>query len=299
MSGRPCFLVFTLYGFVLGTLWGWAGRAAAHGDYHEVAKEVEEALKQQPENAELHFRLALASQEHGEWAVALEASERAERLAPGRHPVALVQGMALARGGHTKAAEARLNEFLLRCPGHSKGLVERARIRVKLNRPADAAHDYEAALANNHQAEAETYLEAVATWMRLGDPARAAALLDQGINHLGNHPELLNRAVELATEQGKTSAALVYLNALQTVSPRPEECLARKARLLTQAGDLPAARRAWEELRLHLDGLPSLQRGLPHISRLGEEAQAALGGRSSPPPVQATPAPPHRTSSLP
>lgn len=299
MLGRPCFLVFTLYGFVLGTLWGWTGRAAAHGDYHEVVKEVEEALKRQPEDSELHFRLALASQEHGEWAVAMEASERAERLAPGKHPVALVQGMALATGGHPKAAEARLNAFLLQFPGHSKALQERAQVRVTMNRLAEAADDYEAALANNRQSDPETYLEAAAARVRLGDRPRAASLLKEGIKRLGNHPELLNRAVDLAAEQGETTTAIGYLDALQSVSPRPEECLARKARMLTQAGDTPAARQAWDHFCRHVEGLPNLQRGQPHISLLWEEALTALGGCPSPPPVQASPAPPNRTSGAP
>lgn len=298
MATQPRFQLIQLPCLVLGLICGWTSLVWAHGDYHAVVDEIERALKKEPDNADLHFRLAVACQEHGEWTSALVELERAERLAPGKHPVVLIQGQALAKGAQWQAAETVLDEFLIAHPAHAKALAERGRVRMKLNRTDEATHDFRAALANSRHPEPDLFLETAEVLISQGDRSEAAQVLDQGITRLGHIPELLERAIEVAVADGQFEAALSHLEALRQTQ-QPEEWLARKAGLLAQAGHQAASLVIWRELRDHLLALPNLQRGQPRLSRLLEEAQLALGGRPAPAVVLAPPATARPSASAP
>ncbi len=299
MASLPRFFAIGLRGLMFSLVCGWASWTCAHGDYHEVVAEIEAALKKEPENAELHFRLAVACEEHGEWSSALVALERAERLAPGKHPVALVQGLALAKGGQWQAAEAVLGEFLTTHPIHAKALTERARVRLKLNRPDEAIRDFQMALKSAREPEMEVFLETAEVWVSQGDRAEAAKVLNDGIARLGPHPELLERALEMAVAEGQFEVAMGHLEVLKQTSPQPQAWLARKAGLLAQAGRRDEAQTMWRELRDHLLALPNLERGQPHLSCLLKEAQTALGEAPAPAAVNAPPAEAKRPFSTP
>lgn len=290
MASLPRFFAISLRGLMFSLVCGWASWACAHGDYHEVVAEIESALKKEPENSELHFRLAVACEEHGEWSSALVALERAERLAPGKHPVALVQGLALAKGGQYQAAEAVLGEFITAHPHHAKALTERARVKLKLKRPDEAIRDFQTVLKTAREPEMEVFLEIAALWVSQGNRAEAAKVLNDGIARLGPHPELLERALEMAVAEGQTEVAMGHLEALKQTSPQPQAWLAQKAKLLAQAGRREEAQTMWRELRDHLLALPNLERGQPHLNRLLEEAHTALGEPPVPAVVNAPPA---------
>lgn len=299
MASLPRFFAISLRGLMFSLVCGWASWACAHGDYHEVVAEIESALKKEPENAELHFRLAVACEEHGEWSSALVALERAERLAPGKHPVALVQGLALARGGQWQAAEAMLSEYLTAHPSHAKALTERARVRLKLKRPDEAMRDFQTVLKSAREPEMEVFLETADLWVSKGEQAEAAKVLKDGIAQLGPHPELLERALERAMAEGHTEVAMDHLEALKQTSPQPQAWMARKARLLAQAGRRDEAQAMWRELRDHVLALPNLERGQPHLNQILEEAQTALGEPPVPAVVKAPPAETKRAIAMP
>lgn len=290
MASLPQLFAISLRGLMFSLVCGWTTSACAHGDYHEVVAEIESALKKEPENAELHFRLAVACEEHGEWSSALVALERAERLAPGKHPVALVQGLALAKGGQWQAAEAVLSEYLTAHPSHAKALTERARVRLKLKRQDEALRDFQTVLKSARDPEMEVFLETAELWVSTGDRAEAAKVLNDGIARLGPHPELLERALEMAVVEDQFEVAMGHLEVLKQTSPQPQAWMARKARLLAQAGRRDEAQAMWRELRDHVLALPNLERGQPHLNRILEEAQTALGEAPVPAVVKAPPA---------
>ncbi|MBB5040512.1 tetratricopeptide repeat protein [Prosthecobacter dejongeii] len=272
-------------------IWGCAGYADAHGDYHEVVSEIEKALKNEPKNADLHFRLAVICEEHGEWSSALVALECAERLAPGQYPVALVQGMALAKGGQWRAAESMLNEFLATHPKHAKALTERARVRIQLQRPDEAICDFQEVIENCSQPEAEVFFEMADVWLSKGNITESARVLNEAVTKLQSHPELLERAFEMTVNAGQYEVALRHLEGLYQVSPKPHEWLARKAQLLGQWGRPKEAQKIWLELRDHILARPNLERGQPYFATLLEKAQRALGETPATTVVVAPPAP--------
>ena len=81
-----------------------------------------------------------------------------------------------------------------------------------------------------------------------------------------------------------------HLEVLKQTSAQPQVWQARKAGLLAQAGRRDEAQTMWRELRDHLLALPNLERGQPHLNRLFEEAQTALGEPPVPAVVNAPPA---------
>ena len=118
--------------------------AGAHGAYHDVVNELSALLKQHPEDAAAHFKLACAHQEHRDWSLALVELEQVERLAPGKFETGYVQGQALATGGHILAARPVLDDFIATHPGHAGALAVRARVLLELKETAAALHDFNA-----------------------------------------------------------------------------------------------------------------------------------------------------------
>ncbi len=298
MALLPYYSVTCFRLVLFSLIWGCAAHAHGHGDYHEVVSEIEEALKNEPENADLHFRLAMACEEHGEWSSALVALERTERLAPGKHPVSLVQGLALAKGGQWQAAEAMLNLFLETHPKHAKALTERARVKLQLKRSDEAIGDFQAVIENCSQPEVEVFLEMADVWLSKGNPTEAVRVLNEGVTRLSLHPELLEKAFQVTMAAGQYEVALGHLDALQQASPLPQEWMARKAQLLAEWGRPEDAQKIWRELRDHILARPNLERGQPHFVSMLEKAQRALDETPPTAVVVAPPAPVRAASSV-
>lgn len=270
-------------------IWGPGLRVHAHGDYHDVVKEIDQALQKEPDNADLHFRLAVACEEHGEWTSALIALERAERLAPGKHPIGLIQGKALAQGTQWQAAETVLSEFLGTHFENAEAWAERARVRLQLSRPQEAITDFQTAITKAERPTADLFLETANAWFTQANLEEANQVLNHGIERLGSIPELLEKAIEIETRLERYDQAITHLETLRTVAAQPELWQARQARLLSQAGRQEAATTVWQDLRTRILAMPSLQRGQPDLTRLLQEAQAALGETSVVPAVVIAP----------
>lgn len=293
-QSAPPFLVVLRLMVLLGIV-GPAATLQAHGDYHEVVAAVKQELARTPDDAALHFRLALACQEHGEWVDALDALEDVDRLAPGQYPVGLIQAKAMCTGGLWQMARPLLDVLLNENPSHGEALAQRGRVLLKLQEPASALQDFRAALASLRHPDADLFVEVADAMVLHSTAAEGAAVLRAGISRLGAIPALLQKAVEMELATGEVDAALTHLESLKLVLPRPEPCMASQARVLAQAGRGEEATAAWRRLHTHLQALPNLQRGLPELVGLARECALALGQPTAP--VMAAPAPLPRTSS--
>lgn len=260
-----------------------------HGAYHDVVIEVTKALEQNPDDASLHFKLACAHQEHGEWTSSLVELEQVERLAPGKFETGFVQGQALATGGQWPAAKPVLDEFLKVNPGHAGALAQRARVLVKLDQNTAAIEDFQAALVAAELPNADLFLEAAEALITANQNAQAIQVIRRGLERLGAEPTLLTRSLELELAAKHFDEALVRVEALQKAAPRPEPWMARRAEVLAEAGRSAEAKAAWTSLRDHLLAMPNLQRGTPLLAQLLSQTQRALG-EAAPAPVVAPPA---------
>ncbi len=268
-----------------------AGLLMGHGAYHDVVAQLRVEIASHPESAEPRFRLACAHQQHGEWAAALTELELVDRLAPGQHPTGWVRGQALATAGHWQAAKGELDAFLARFPRHEGALAQRGRVLFHLGAHVEALKDYQAALEFSAQPSPELCLEAVAAAQQLHGVRFAAEMLSQLLQRSERaDPGLWERALQLDLESGRLAQALLRVEQLQAIAPRPEPWMAKRAVILHQAGRVREAQQAWQALHEHLNRLPSLERGMPLLLPLMAQSRAALG-LPTPAVVAAPPAP--------
>jgi tetratricopeptide (TPR) repeat protein len=261
--------------------------ALAHGAYHDVVAELAKALETSPNDAALHFRLACAHQEHGEWTAAMVELEIVERLEPEKFEVAYVQGQALATGGRLEMAKEVLNDFLREQPEHIGAHEQRARVLMKLGQAKIAVPDFEFVLGHLKMPKAELILETV-------DAMRAAEMNDPALTLLRKHavregadPEIVTRLLEQAETEAEPDDALALIAQMERQSVQPEIWMARRARLLAKTGRDADALVAWTALHTRISSLPNLQRGSAPLAALFSEAQQALGIRALAPVIAA------------
>jgi len=255
----------------------------AHGAYHDVVEEITQKLAVTPEDAALHFKLACAHQEHGEWKAALVECERVRRLDATGFDTDYIEGKALAAGGHLEAAKGILDAFLAQHPQHAAALAERGRVHLKLKKQVEAQNDFAAALSLDKHAPVDWWLEAA-------QAGNAVEVLRKALLAHSDDPQLLNASLEAELKAGNTDEVLRRVDAMQKIAPRAEPWMARRAQVLAAAGRGEEARSAWTALRAHLLALPNLERGTPLLAGVLAETEKALG-IAAPAVVVAPPAP--------
>jgi tetratricopeptide (TPR) repeat protein len=266
-----------------------APTSLGHGAYHDLIDKITTGLKANPDDAALRYKLAEAHAGHEEWQACLIEIDRVERLAPGIHPTGYLRGLALLIGGKFEQAKDTLDGFLSARPTHMKALATRGRVLVKLGRPADAAVDFEAAMKSSAAPGSELVMDLALAHQQAGKPEESSRVVDEALKSSNDIPSLLECALKIETAAGRWDSALSRIDGLQMNAPRPEPWMAKRAELLTKAGRAEDARVAWSELRIHLNSLPSLDRGTPQNSLLLTQAKQALG-ESNPKPVFISPA---------
>lgn len=244
------------------------GLAFGHGSYHDTVVQLSGIIGKFPEAPGPRFQLARAHQEHGEWQLALAELDRVEALAPGRFPIRLVRGLALADAGKWLEARGELDAFLAVEPAQVEALTSRSRVLLQLNEPAAAERDRQRVLELMPRLGAGFFIDWANALRERHRGEAAVRWVRTGLQRLGNDPELLRLAVECEAAIGDYPSALAHVAVLQQVWPRPEPWLQREAELLAAAGRSRDARAAWERLRVHLESLPSLDRGQPAAMEL-------------------------------
>jgi tetratricopeptide (TPR) repeat protein len=250
--------------------------AQAHGAFHERLAQLAAIIERSPGEARAHFELAELFCRHGDWALAIGAADTVDELKPNNFPTDLVRGEALLGLGHAIGARRALDRFLASQPGQARARVLRARATAAIEGPSAALEDYRAALRCPGPPSADHVREAAAALVAGGCRDEAIDALARAIDLLGPEPALLHEALALEEASSRVDAALTRIAALETGAPRREPWMARRARVLTAAQRHPAARLAWRDLLRHLDALPNLERGLPGLRLLADEARAAL-----------------------
>lgn len=244
--------------------------AEGHGAYHDLVEEVTRKLERTPDDPALHFKLACAHLEHGEWKAAREECGIVRGLAAKGFEVDLIEAKALTGEGRFVDAKRLLDTLLATQPDHAAALAQRGKVLLGLNRAAEARADFDRALKLDLRAPIEWWLEAA----RAGD---AVETLRRALVSIGDDPQLLGASLDAELAAGNIDQALERVATMKATAPRPEPWMARRARILEKAGRAGDARAAWIELRDHLLSLPNLERGTPHNASLLAEARKSLG----------------------
>lgn len=264
----------------------------ADGSFHDVLKRLTVLLEASPNDDCLHFQLACAYIEHGDWAACLAEVERVERLAPGKHPTRFLEGRAFSTGGDYQMALYALDDVLNVEPTHAAALAERGKVYLKLHNSEKALVDYQLAFKVDNAVQRQWYVDAGVGFIALGQLKQGVDILDQALHQFGPDPDFLIPQVEAALALRDFNRALRDVDLLKDLWPRPEPWMARRAQILSLAGRPTEAEAAWRGLHDHLMALPNLERGLPLLVPIQAEVGRALG-LTVPEPVLAPPASDH------
>lgn len=256
--------------------------ASAHGAYHDLLEQINYELADRPDDPAGLFRRAGIHLGHHEWMLALLDLKKVETLAPRKFPVRWLKGQALHQGGKLEPARAEFDAFILANPRHAGALASRGRVLRELGQNTGALSDFRTALKIEPDADPELLVEIADTMVACGAAGEAALLLDSSLIRLGDHTPVLLKALEIDLLTKRWDSAIQRVDALSKSAPRPEPWLAKRAKILTQAGREAESRAAWTTLRDRIAALPNLERGLPEPARLSAEAERHLAGSTTP-----------------
>ncbi|HXG62702.1 MAG TPA: tetratricopeptide repeat protein [Planctomycetota bacterium] len=250
-----------------------------HEDLELQIAELTRRMEREGASAELYYRRAELHRFHEDWPAARADYDRAERLDPGLAEVDLGRGRMWLGAGSPDRAEAALVRFLSRRPDHAGALLERARARRALGRPAEAARDYTRALARLPDPKPDFFLERARAQEEAGDLAGALAGLEEGMKRLGRIVTLESAALELEIASGRLDEALARLERLAAGTPRPEPWLVRRGEVLRRAGRAAEAEAAFRAALAALETLPPARRAVKSVRDLEARARAGLSGK--------------------
>jgi len=283
MSGLPALTRLVAAWLILG-----AAKAPAHGDYHDVVRNLTPRIQAEPENTKLRYQLVAAHVEHDEWKLALAECDRIEKLAPGKHQLGYFRGRSLATAERWQDALAPLDEFLSSASAHEEARVWRARVHLQLKDPAKAVADYRAALEKSRNPD--HHAEFARALVEQDQTKEAVTALQHGLKVCPDDPALLECMVECATAAKDQAATLTAIERLIKTWPRPEPWMLRRAQVLADFERKDESIAAWKALESHLQKLPNLERAQPFLVEIEAHTHAALGV-TPPAPVVAPPAP--------
>lgn len=253
-------------------------RAAAHADLDEQVAALSARIAAHPQKGELYLDRGEVHALRQDWDAAMADYERAASLDPKLSAVYLARGRVFHHAGWLHAAEAALDAFLAREPGHPVGLAARARVKEDLGRHLEAAEDYDRAIAEARHPPPEFYLARAAALAAAGNAHLDRALqgLDEGIERLGFVGTLVLCAVDLEAGRERYDEALVRLDALIDRSSRKERWLARRGEILETMGDTKRAREAYTASLKAIDNLPVRRRRTQVMADLEERVRTSL-----------------------
>lgn len=227
--------------------------AAAHPGTEVAITDLTALIDSAPGSAELHLRRAACFVEHQRWSEAAADLDRAAQLEPMHRGLALARAEFFLARHEPTAAIRVLDPLLTQNPHVSAARILRARARALAGDAVGARADFQDALTHLSEPKPELWLEANALITPI-----AAALddLDRGITRLGPVPALIDRALGLEIQLGRTGAAAARLTTLAATAERPELYHKRRGDLLAAAGRADEARTAYADALAAITRLP-------------------------------------------
>ena len=219
----------------------------SHGGFDERIGAADQAIAASPNALQPRLVRAELHRRHGDFAAALRDLDDASRLAPERHKIDYFRGLVYLDAGRSLEAEVALRRFLEQQPGlHPAGREAHARALLKLERPLDAAREYDLAIEQQPVPIPVVTLERV--------------------------------AIDLELRRGATDAALARLERISERSPRREAWLAQRGDILAGVGRTLEAEQSFARALLELEQLSDLRRRTPAMSRLEAEIREGMAG---------------------
>tara|TARA_R110002110_G_scaffold205066_1_gene416770 strand:- start:176514 stop:177317 length:804 start_codon:yes stop_codon:yes gene_type:complete len=219
----------------------------AHPGEHEQLANVERQLERSPTDQSLHIRRGMAHANMAQYEEALADYAQAAELGP---PilVAFERAVVYYRMGELERAAQYLTEYQQAFPDNPVAYEYQARIaRDRGDFPAAVAY-LQAFIDRHRQPNPGHYLTAATMLAQMQKPDEALALLDAGMERLGQVPQLQRYAIALEMEQQRPQAALQRMDAMSETLQRSPRWQMEKVELLLQAGQPGEARTMMDAL---------------------------------------------------
>lgn len=219
---------------------GRAKAALALGIPADAAEDLEGALAESPEDAELWELLGEARYELSDDEGAAQAFGRSAELGPDRSSAWRNLGEANWNAGRLESAEEALRRAAALDPHDAESRMSLAQLLLEMGRTDDAVAAARDALALDESA-ADAVVVLARARLGAGDAAGAREALDSGLE---SSPEAVVLYVERArvlAEQGFTGLAARDLGWALESEPDYAEAIGMRGRLALESGDLEAA----------------------------------------------------------
>ncbi len=263
--------------FTLALACGFSATPAfAHGDLHPRILEITGQIQRAPTNALLYFQRAELYRIDGDFTNALTDLNTVARLDRSLKRVDFLRGQVQLDAGQPQSALTPLNRYLADQPPDSEAYTVRARVLVKLERPAAAIEDFTTAIKLSTTPNPELFIERAAAWRALGQPQEALRGLDEGIRRLGPIVTLQLPAVDAELALKKTDAALARTDTVMARLQRKETWFVRRAEILRGAGREAEARTNYFAALEAINRLPPAHRGTRMTLELESRIRASL-----------------------
>jgi tetratricopeptide (TPR) repeat protein len=253
-----------------------AQQAWSHGDVHPRINEFTEQIKRSPNNALLYFQRAELYRMDGDYTNALADLNQVAQLDRKLKRVDFLRGQVQLDAGQPQAAIGPLNRYLADQPADAEAYTVRARVLLKLNRPAPAIEDFTHAIRLSSTPNPELYIERATAWRSMGKPEEAIRGLDEGIRRLGPIVTLQLPAVDAELALKRTDAALARIDTVMTRLQRKETWLVRRAEILRDANREQEARTNYFAALEAINRLPPAHRGTRMTLDLESRIRTAL-----------------------
>jgi tetratricopeptide (TPR) repeat protein len=205
------------------------------GDHTAAVRQIDAALKVNPQNAAAHSNRGLALQELGRFEEARASFERALAIEADDADVLMSRGLALAALGRHGEAVTSYDRALAISPDHVNALTNRGSALQALNRPVEALASHERALAISPD-HPEALANRGIVLHALKRDTEALASLDRALAVRPHHPEpLANRGVVLHALERHAEALASFDKAL-AIAPNHGEALNNRAITLMRLG---------------------------------------------------------------
>ena len=250
--------------------------ALAHGDVHEEIAATTKRIAESPADAKLYLQRGELHRAHQDWTAAAADFDKAQELDPTLVFVDLARGAMLGEARRTEAAKVALDRFISRRPDDAAGYIARARVLAEAESWQAAAEDFAQAIARSKEPEPTLFIERSRAFREMKKMDDAIRALDEGIARMGPLIVLMQAALDLETEAGRTDAALARVGKIIDASPRKERWLTRRGALLEKAGRADAAREAFTAAQSALASVPADRRSTAAMQDLAKSIDAAL-----------------------
>lgn len=233
--------------------------AVAHGDIHERIVEVTKAIEISPDSAYLYMKRGKLYFQHESYKKSIKDLKISKNL--GYHSDE--QNLLLARAyfglKDFKMSRQYCEEMLSAEPRNVRAIKVLARIYYETGSFRKSALTFEKLIDYSNKSLPENYVEASKAWAALDNgegERRSIAIINMGIETLGNLISLQQRLIELALINEDYNAAIETQLGIIKLSPRKEAAYYRLSELQSLNNDMEEALVSLNLAKTHFNALP-------------------------------------------